>query len=61
MTGVKQKRGYAKCNKNYVALALNFILKNSKKIILVSKIKRRDRNNSIKRRIEHIKLLKELS
>jgi len=35
-------------NKNYVTLALNCMLKNSKKTILVSRIERRDRNNSIK-------------
>jgi len=36
------------CNKNFAILALNYILKNSKKIILMSEIKRRDRNNNIK-------------
>jgi len=35
-------------NKNFAILALNYILKNSKKIILISEIKRRDRNNNIK-------------
>jgi len=35
-------------NKNFAILALNYILKNSKKIILMSEIKRRDRNNNIK-------------
>ena len=36
------------CNKNYVILALNCILKNSKRKISVLEIKRRDRNNSMK-------------
>ena len=35
-------------NKNYAILALNCILKNSKRKISVSEIKRRDRNNSMK-------------
>jgi len=35
-------------NKDYVILAFNCMLKNSKKTILVSEIERRDRNNSIK-------------
>ena len=35
-------------NKNYVTLALNCMLKNSNKIILVLGIERRDGNNSIK-------------
>ena len=47
------------CNKNYAILAFNCILKNSKKIILVSGIQKRGRNNDIKK-LEHIKLLKEL-
>ena len=37
------------CNKNYTILALNCILKNSKRIISVLEIKRRNRNNSINR------------
>ena len=36
------------CNKNYATLALNCILKNSKKIISVLEINSRDRNNKIK-------------
>ena len=36
-------------NKNYTILFLNYMLKNSKGIISVSEIKRRDRNNSIKK------------
>ena len=35
-------------SKSYVVLALNCILNNSKKIILVLEIKKKDRNNSIK-------------
>ena len=35
-------------NKNYVTLALNCILNNSKKTISVSENKRRGRNNDIK-------------
>jgi len=34
-------------NKNYIILALNCMLKNSKGIISVSEIKKRDRNNNI--------------
>ena len=37
-------------NKNYVTLALNCMLKNSNKTILVSEIEKRDRNNSIKKK-----------
>jgi len=47
-------------NKNYVILALNYILKNSKRKISVLGVKRKDSNNSIKRRNKHIKSLKEL-
>ena len=36
------------CNKNYVILALNCVLKNSKRIISASGIKRRYRDNNIK-------------
>jgi len=36
------------CNKKYAILALNCILKNSKRKISVLGIKRRDRNNSMK-------------
>jgi len=36
------------CDKNFAILVLNYILKNSKEIILVSGIKRRSRNNDIK-------------
>ena len=35
-------------NKNYATLALNYILKNSKRTISVSEIKKRCRNNNIK-------------
>jgi len=34
-------------NKNYATLAFNYILKNSKKMISASGIKRRCRNNNI--------------
>jgi len=37
-----------KYNKNYVTLALNYMLKNSKRMISVSGINRRHRNNNIK-------------
>ena len=40
-------------NKNYTTLALNCILKNSKRMISASRINKRIR-------LEHIKLLKEL-
>jgi len=36
-------------NKKYIVLALNSVLKNSKEMILVSEIKRRDKNNNMKR------------
>jgi len=35
-------------NKNYTILVLNCILKNSKKMISASRIKRKNRNNNIK-------------
>ena len=35
------------CNKNYVILALNYILNNSKRTMLAFIIKRRYRNNDI--------------
>ena len=35
------------CNKNYVTLAFNYTLKNSKEILSVSEINRRYRNNNI--------------
>ena len=35
------------CNKNYTTLALNYMLKNSKKTILTSDIDRRYRINNI--------------
>ena len=38
-------------NKNYAILALNCILKNSKRTISVLEANRRDRNNNIKRNI----------
>jgi len=38
-------------NKNYAKPALNCTLKDSKKTISVSEIKRRDRNNNIKEEI----------
>ena len=37
-----------KCNKYYTILALNCILKNSKKTILVLEIKKRYKNNNIR-------------
>ena len=40
-----------RCNKNYAALALNYILKNSKRTVLVSEICRRDKNNNILKEI----------
>jgi len=43
------------CNKNYAILALDCILKNSKRIILASIIKKRCRNNNI--RLKHMKKL----
>ena len=36
------------CNKNYTILALNCILKNSKRMISALRIDRRYRNNNIK-------------
>ena len=36
-----------KCNKNYVVLALNYVLKNSKRTLSVSGINRRYRNNNV--------------
>ena len=45
-----------KCNKNYVILALDCMLKNSKEIISVLEIKKRDRNNSIKKNIQKYSL-----
>ena len=47
------------CNKNYTTLAFNCMLKNSKRTISVLEIDKRYRNNN-KRRLELIKLLKEL-
>ena len=35
------------CNRNYVILALNYVLKNSKGTLLVSGINRKYRNNNI--------------
>ena len=35
------------CNKNYAILALNCVIKNSKRIISASEINRRYRNNNI--------------
>ena len=46
-------------NKNYVILAFNYMLKNSKGIISILEISRRYRNNNIKRS-EFIKPLKGL-
>jgi len=40
------------CKKNYIILALNRILKNSKRTISVSVIERRGKNNDIKRNIQ---------
>ena len=39
-----------RCYKNYTILALNYMLKNSKRIISVSEIKRRNRNNNIRKK-----------
>ena len=36
------------CNKNYTTLALNYILKNSKKTISVSGIEKKSQNTNIK-------------
>ena len=36
-------------NKNYTTLALNYVLKNSKRTISVLKIERRSRKNNIKK------------
>ena len=35
-------------NKNYVILVLNYILKNSRKTLLISEIDKRYKNNNIK-------------
>jgi len=35
------------CNKNYTILALNYVLKNSEKIILVLETYRRNKNKNI--------------
>ena len=49
VTGIKQKRGFIlECNKNYVTLALNYILKILKGTISASGINRRNRKNNIK-------------
>jgi len=42
-----EKRCLLGCNKNYVTLALNYMLENSKRIILVSENYRRDRNKNV--------------
>ena len=42
MIEIKEKEIILECNKNYIILVLNCTLKNSKRIVLVSKIKRRD-------------------
>ena len=47
------------CNKNYATIALNCILKNSKRTLSTLEINRRYRNNNIKQ-LEYIKLSKEL-
>ena len=49
LIGVKQKEIMLECNKKYTVLALNSALKNSKEMILLSEIKKRDKNNNIKR------------
>ena len=46
--GVKQKKVILEWNKNYVTLALNYILKNSNEMILASGINRKYRKNKIK-------------
>jgi len=49
VTGIKQKRGFMlECNKNYVILALNYVLKILKGTISASGINRRSRKNDIK-------------
>ena len=48
MTEVKQKEVMLEYNKNYIILALNYVLKNSEETILVSEIERRGRDNNIK-------------
>jgi len=45
------------CNKNYVILVLDCMLKNSKETISVLGIKKRDRNNSIKKNIQKYSLV----
>ena len=45
-----RKKVMLEYNKNYIILALDCILKNSKKTISISEIERRDRNNSLKRK-----------
>ena len=37
------------CDKNYATLVLNYILNNLKRTILVLEIKRKDKNNNIKK------------
>jgi len=43
MTGIKEKEVILECNKNHVILVLNCILKNSKRTVSASEIKRRDK------------------
>ena len=49
LTRVKQKEIMLEYNKNYTTLALNYVLKNSKRTISVLKIERRSRKNNIKK------------
>ena len=48
LTRVKQKEVILGYNKNYATLALNYVLKNSKRTISVLEIERRSRKNNIK-------------
>ena len=48
---LSRKRIIVEYNKNYATLALNYILKNSKRIISVSGIERKSKNNNILKRI----------
>ena len=45
------------CNKNYVTLDPNYMLKNLKKILLISETCKKDKNKN--KRLVYIKLLKE--
>ena len=48
LTEVSRKEIILGCNKNYITLALNCTLKNSKRMISVLEIERKGRNNNVK-------------